>query len=56
MITHLRTCMAVTWDMYDAVQADHTTVSQHMDNLKDQIQGLEADLTALRLEGETPPR
>lgn len=56
MIHSLRVCLAVTWDMYDAIQADQTTVTQHMDNLKEQIQGLEADLTALRLEGETPPK
>ena len=56
MIHALRTCMAVTWDMYDAIQADRTTVTEHMDNLKEQIQGLEADLTALRLEGEAPPK
>jgi hypothetical protein len=55
MIHSLRVCLAVTWDMYDAIQADRTTVTEHMDNLKEQIQGLEADLTALRLEGETPP-
>ena len=55
MIHSLRVCLAVTWDMYDAIQADQTTVTQHLDNLKEQIQGLEADLTALRLEGETPP-
>lgn len=55
MIHALRTCLAVTWDMYDAIQADQTTVTQHLDNLKEQIQGLEADLTALRLEGETTP-
>jgi len=56
MIHNLRVCLAVTWDMYDAVQADRTTVTQHLDNLKEQIQGLEADLTALKLEGEAPPR
>jgi hypothetical protein len=56
MIHNLRICLAVTWDMYDAVQADQTTVTQHLENLKEQIQGLEADLTALKLEGETPPR
>ena len=56
MIHALRTCLAVTWDMYDKIQADRTTVSQHIDNLRDQIQGHEADLTALRLEGEAPPR
>lgn len=54
MIQSLRVCLAVTWDMYDAIQADQTSVTQHMDNLKEQIQGLEADLTALRLEGEAP--
>lgn len=54
MIQALRTCLAVTWDMYDAIQADQTTVTQHIDNLKEQIQGLEADLTELRLEGELP--
>lgn len=51
MIEALRTTLAVTWDMYDAIQADATTVTQHIDNLREQIQGLEADLTALRLEG-----
>ena len=56
MISALRTCLAVTWDMYDKIQADQTTVSQHIENLRDQIQGHEADLTALRLEGEAPPR
>ena len=56
MITALRTCLAVTWDMYDKIQADRTTVSQHIENLREQIQGHEADLTALRLEGEIPPR
>jgi hypothetical protein len=56
MIAALRTCLAVTWDMYDKIQADRTTVSQHIENLRDQIQGHEADLTALRLEGEAPPR
>ena len=56
MISALRTCLAVTWDMYDKIQADRTTVSQHIENLRDQIQGHEADLTALRLEGEVPPR
>jgi hypothetical protein len=56
MISALRTCLAVTWDMYDKIQSDRTTVSQHIENLRDQIQGHEADLTALRLEGETPPR
>ncbi len=56
MIHNLRICLDVTWDMYDAVQADQTTVTQHLENLKEQIQGLEADLTALKLEGETPPR
>lgn len=56
MIANLRVCLAVSWDMYDKIQADRTTVSEHIENLRDQIQGLEADLTALRLEGETPPR
>jgi hypothetical protein len=56
MIAALRTCLAVTWDMYDKIQADRTTVSEHIENLRDQIQGHEADLTALRLEGEAPPR
>jgi hypothetical protein len=56
MIQNLRTCLAVTWDMYDKIQADRTTVSEHIENLREQIQGFEADLTALRLEGETPPR
>ena len=56
MIAALRTCLAVTWDMYDKIQSDRTTVTQHIDNLREQIQGLEADLTALRLEGQAPPR
>jgi hypothetical protein len=56
MIAALRTGLAVTWDMYDKIQSDRTTVSQHIENLRDQIQGHEADLTALRLEGEIPPR
>ena len=56
MITALRTCLAVTWDMYDKIQADRTTVTEHIENLREQIQGHEADLTALRLEGEIPPR
>ena len=56
MIHNLRVCLAVTWDMYDAVQADRTTVTQHLENLRETIQGLEADLTALKLEGEHPPR
>jgi glutamine synthetase type III len=56
MIQALRTCLAVSWDMYDKVQADRTTVSEHIDNLKEQIQSLEAELTALRLEGAAPPR
>ena len=54
MIQSLRVCLAVTWDMYDAIQADQTSVTQHIDNLKEQIQTLEADLTALRLEGDLP--
>jgi hypothetical protein len=54
MIHSLRVCLAVTWDMYDAIQADQTSVTQHIDNLKEQIQTLEADLTALRLEGDLP--
>ena len=54
MIEALRTCLAVSWDMYDKIQADATSVSQHIDNLKEHIQALEADLTALRLEGEAP--
>jgi hypothetical protein len=56
LISNLRTCLAVSWDMYDKIQADGTTVSQHIENLREQIQGFEADLTALRLEGETAPR
>lgn len=56
MIQNLRTCLAVTWDMYDKIQADRTTVSEHIENLREQIQGHEADLTALQLEGEAPPR
>ena len=56
MILALRTCLAVTWDMYDKIQSDRTTVTQHIENLRDQIQGHEADLTALRLEGQAPPR
>jgi septal ring factor EnvC (AmiA/AmiB activator) len=56
MIAALRTCLAVTWDMYDKIQADRTSVTQHIENLKEQIQGLEAELTALRIEGEAPPR
>ena len=56
MISALRTCLAVTWDMYDKIQADRTTVSEHIENLREHIQGFEADLTALRLEGEAPPR
>lgn len=56
MISALRTTLAVTWDMYDAIQADQVTVTGHIDNLREQIQGLEADLTAYRLEGEAPPR
>ena len=56
MIAALRTCLAVTWDMYDKIQADKTTVSEHIENLREQIQGHEADLTALRLEGEAAPR
>jgi septal ring factor EnvC (AmiA/AmiB activator) len=56
MIQALRTCLAVSWDMYDKVQADRTTVSEHIENLREQIQALEADLTALRLEGAAPPR
>ena len=55
MIQALRTCLSVTWDMYDKIQADRTTVSQHIENLREQIQGLEADLTALQLEGQRPP-
>jgi hypothetical protein len=56
MIQNLRTCLAVTWDMYDKIQADRTTVSEHIENLREQIQGFEAELTALQLEGEAPPR
>jgi hypothetical protein len=56
MIQALRTCLAVSWDMYDKIRADATSVSEHIENLREQIQGLEADLTALRLEGERPPR
>jgi hypothetical protein len=56
MIQALRTCLAVSWDMYDKIQADRTTVSEHIENLKEQIQAHEADLTALRLEGAAPPR
>lgn len=56
MITALRTTLAVTWDMYDKIRADRTTVTEHIENLKEQIQGFEADLTALRLEGTNPRR
>ena len=56
MIRNLRVCLAVSWDMYDKIGADSTTVTQHIDNLRDQIQGLEAELTALKLEGTKPPR
>jgi hypothetical protein len=56
MIRNLRVCLAVSWDMYDKIGADSTTVTQHIDNLRDQIQGLEAELTALKLEGSRPPR
>lgn len=56
MIRNLRICLSVSWDLYDKLQADSTTVTQHIDNLREQIQGFEADLTALKLEGSTPPR
>ena len=56
MIRNLRVCLAVSWDMYDKIGADSTTVTQHIENLRDQIQGLEAELTALKLEGSRPPR
>ncbi len=56
MIRNLRVCLAVSWDMYDKIGADSTTVTQHIENLRDQIQGLEAELTALKLEGTRPPR
>ncbi|TAK22357.1 MAG: hypothetical protein EPO26_11705 [Chloroflexota bacterium] len=54
MIQNLRTCLAVTWDMYDKIRSDSTSVTDHIENLRDQIQALEADLTALRLEGHIP--
>lgn len=56
MIRNLRVCLAVSWDMYDKIGADSTNVTQHIENLRDQIQGLEAELTALKLEGARPPR
>ena len=52
MIHALRTTLATTWDMYDAIQSDKTSVTQHIERLRDQIQELEADLTTLRLEGD----
>lgn len=52
MIHALRTTLATTWDMYDAIQSDQTSVTQHIERLRDQIQELEADLTTLRLEGD----
>ncbi len=52
MIHALRTTLATSWDMYDAIQSDQTSVTQHIERLRDQIQELEADLTNLRLEGD----
>lgn len=54
MIHALRTTLATTWDMYDAIQSDQTSVTQHIERLRDQIQEFEHDLTTLRLEGEIP--
>ena len=54
MIHALRTTLATSWDMYDAIQSDKTSVTEHIERLRDQIQELEADLTNLRLEGDVP--
>ncbi len=51
MIDAFRTCLAVTWDMYDKIAADETTVTGHIEALRERIQSLEADLTVFRLEG-----
>ncbi len=48
IITTLRTALTVGWDMYDRLQAERTTVQQHMERLRRSIEEFEADLNALQ--------
>ncbi len=50
VITTLRTALTVCWDMYGIEESERTTVRQHMNRLREQIESFEADLVALRAE------
>ncbi len=52
IITTLRTALTVCWDMYDRLQAERTTVQQHMERLQRSIEEFEADLNVLQAGGQ----
>lgn len=48
VITTLRTALAICWDLYSPKQAETTTVSQHMIQLRERIEDFERDLRELQ--------
>jgi hypothetical protein len=54
VITTLRTALAVCWDLYTPRQAEHTTVQEHMTQLRKRIEEFEKDLADLQQEEKRP--
>jgi hypothetical protein len=53
VITTLRTALALCWDMYSYPETDRVTVRTHMERLQRQIEGFEADLSAVQEAGDS---
>ena len=50
LVSTLRTALALCWDMYSYPEAGQVSVQAHMDRLRNEIEGFEAQLQQLQAE------
>lgn len=54
IVTTLRTALALCWDMYSYQEAGKVSVQSHMDRLRTEIEGFEAQLGQLQADQVAP--
>lgn len=53
IVTTLRTALALCWDMYSYQEAGKVSVQSHMDRLRREIEGFEAELGQMQAEQDS---
>jgi phage shock protein A len=54
IVSTLRTALALCWDMYSYQEAGKVSVQSHMDRLRTEIEGFEAQLGQMQAEQQAP--